>query len=340
MLQEGLSGIYTVLEEQRMARRWTLPLDRLTDQIDRVVIWQAGMVEEPQRKALESWVRRGGVALVGGEMEGFAGSLGPQQGEAGFPAAAHPTNLGVEQVSVGADRFLSSEGYLVHLKDEAGSPILVSWSLGRGRIYWSADTEWLTNKRIARAQNLDLALNILVPAPGKQVAFDEYHHGFRTATRWWQLLRGELQTFVLLLAVAIALLFWAYGARFGSPRPTPPGPPRAAVEYVYSMAQLYRRAQARRVVLQALYRSLTLELGRLLGGVRGLSHAQIAERTAHRARVKPEVILSLLNRIAPDQPHLPGEAELIKLARETEELQRRMRHAGFRDQREAGKGSK
>lgn len=341
MLEGGLHGIYAVLEQQQAARRWTLPLDRLGDEIDRVVIWDVDLLDDGEMADLVDWVEAGHTAVVGGNLAPLEAGFSEGDQETGLPVAAHPAHLGVREVSVGTLRFISGhEGNLIHLKDANGEPVLISWSVGQGRIYWSADTEWLSNKRIAQGQNLELALNILLPAQGKQVAFDEYHHGFQSASRWWQILRGPLKAFVALLAVVTAVLFWAYGARFGSPRPTPPGPPRAAVEYVYSMSQLYRRSQARGVVLQALYRSLLVELGRLLGGTRGLTHHQIAERTAHRAGVKPEALKSLLDRIAPDQQGVPSEADLIKLARETEELQRRMHNAGYRDQRDAPKGSR
>lgn len=365
-----------------------LGLDRLDEQVDRVVIWNVAELGDDQFDDLEDWVAAGHVALVGGDLAELAANLGsgstdvliPGQsdtaqgpghgeqrkpgpgasgnpalgqgswgiaalgsgsGETAHPGAAHPITLGVEQVSVGPDRFLGgTEAYLTHLRGEDGQPVLVSWAVEKGRIYWSADLEWLANGRIAQAQNLDLALQILLPTPGKMVAFDEYHHGYNAASRWWQILRGPLQLFVVLLALTLGLVFWAFGARFGSPRPTPPGPPRAAVEYVYSMAQLYRRARARRAVLQALYRSLRQSLSRLLGGTQNLSHAEIAERSAPQLRVKPEVIAGLLNRVDPGQANVPTDAELIKLTRETEELQRRMTHAGHRDQRVAGEGSK
>jgi|GEM_PF-2558491 len=337
--KESLSGIYAVLESQGAARRWELPMDRLheeSNQVDQLVIWSIDAMPPSDWEQVRNWVADGHTAMIGGYFADLYGGLTPSDSTQARSAAAHPVTNGIEAVAVGPDRFgLQDLDRLTLIQDDAGNPVLITWALGKGRFYWSADAAWLTNEKIAEAQNLDLALALLRPAPGKLVAFDEYHHGFQAASQWWQILRGPLQWFLVLLALATALLFWTYGVQFGAPRPTPPGPPRAAVEYVYSMSQLYRRAQARQVVLQSLYRSLTVSLGRLMGGARGHSHGEIAGRTAAQVGMEPAALQSLLDRLSPDQMIPPSEAELIKLARETEELQRRMQNAGFRDQRDA-----
>lgn len=303
--------------------------------MDRLVIWGVDSFEPEEQMALEDWVEQGNAALIGGWLPNFGVDWATGEGEVAYPTAVHAANAGIEQISTGPDRFgAGAEDRLIHLKDADGAPVLISWAVGDGRIYWSADTEWLSNQRIAYGQNLDLALQVLMPDTGGKVAFDEYHHGYASATRWWQILRGSLQTFLLLLIAAVALLFWAYGARFGSPRPAPATPPRAAVEYVYSMSQLYRRAGASGIVLQALYRSLSTRLGRLVGGARGLSHGEIARRSAQRTGLPAAEIERLLDQTAPNANRQPSEAELIQLARKTERLQRRIDHAGYRDQRD------
>ncbi len=218
----------------------------------------------------------------------------------------------------------------VHLAREDGTPVLVSWAHRDGRIYWSADPEWLTNARIGEGDNLTLALRLL--DGGGVVAFDEYSHGFRAAQQWWQILRGPLLRFTIQLAVALALLFWAFGARFGSPRQALAATPRAAVEYVYSMSHLYRQARARKMVSRELYRSLTRTLGRLLGGVRGISHVELARRTAERTGLETEKVATVLNRLTPEQGAELNEKDLIATAREVEEIQRRVRNARHRDQ--------
>ena len=336
----GLSAIYHVLSEAGQAQRWERKPGRLpsSPDIQTLVVWQPmNELTDDAWDELLAWVEQGHSLVVATDqwpqMPGPARPVGEGVARS---AAAHSLTVGIGDVMVGPRIFGSLDiPMLTHLTRADGAPVLVSQAHGQGRIYWSADVEWLTNGRIAQSDNFALALRLLTPAPGQQTAFDEYMHGFRAADRWWQLLRGPLQFFVIQLTVFLAVLFWAYGMRFGAPRALPVGPPRAAVEYIHSMSQLYRRAKARRIVLEALHRSLLRELGRLLGGIGGMSHAEIARRTAERTGAAPTQVERALAATAPTRTDKPGDEELIDLAQQCEAIQRRVRHAGFRDQRRA-----
>lgn len=174
---DGLSAIYAALAAEGLARRWELPPHRLPDEVDRLVLWNPGALQKEAWTDLLDWVHAGQTLIIAGERDRFPGA----------PSAP-------------AD----------------GSPVLVSWREGEGRVFWSADVLWLSNGRILEADNLDRALKLLTPRPGGQVAFNEYHHGFRQAERWWQILRGNLQMVALQLALALLLFYWAVGARFGA----------------------------------------------------------------------------------------------------------------------------
>ncbi len=305
-----------------------------------LVLWEPYEPDAEEWDELLAWVRDGGRLIYSGRTDRFGGRVAEIGSGPARHAAITPETIRIREIDSGPGSFTAlPEGALVHLTRDSGDPALISWPEGEGRIHWSADPEWLANGRIAKADNLDLALRLLTPPPGTKTAFDEYHHGYQVAERWWQILRGPLQVFLVQLGIALALLYWAYWVRFGSPRPTPASPPRAAVEYVYSMGQLYRRARARAMVLQSLRRSLMRTLGRLVGGATGLSHGEIARLTADQAGIPAEEIRALLDRLDPDQGPEPNEAELLLLTREAEELQRRVRSAGYRDQRDAGKGA-
>jgi hypothetical protein len=336
---DGLSAIYTVLAEEELAIRWERQPHRLRSEVDKFVLWQPDEVADADWNSLLDWVGEGHTLMIAGASH-LPGSVAEGGSIRAVSASAHPATVGVEAVSVGGGSFQTlDQPALVHLVAPDGRPVVASWAHGQGRIYWSADGEWLANGRIDQASNLTLAMNLLVPAPGKVTAFDEYHHGFGAAERWYQLLRGPLQGFLIQLSIALIALYWAYGVRFGAPRPLPPVPPRAAVEYVYSMSQLYRRAGARSLAAQALYRSLTRELSRLLGGLGSLPHGEIARRVAERTGLPAEQIASVLDRTGPQAARTPTDKELILLSREVEAIQRSVHNAGFRDQRHPGTGA-
>ena len=338
---QGLSGIYTVLDRQRMADRWERQFSRLGADVDKLVVWDPESIDTEEWDDLVRWVDSGHTLIISASLMHLPGTVGKAEPSTAVSASAHPATADISSVSMGAGVFTDLYGGpLVHLARPDGSPVLVSWGHGNGRIYWSADSEWLSNQRIASDSNLDLALNLLVPARGKVTAFDEYHHGYRAADRWWKLLSPSLQRFVLQLSIALLLLYWAFGTRFGAPRALPPVPPRAAVEYVYSMSQLYRRARARQVVTQSLYRSLTRELSRLLGGLGNMTHPEIARRAAERTGLNEGRLANVLDRLSPQAAPAPTDKELILLSREVEAIQRSVQNAGFRDQHHPGTGAK
>ena len=297
-------------------------------------------LETDEWQQLEKWVAGGGTVVIAiDKASRLAGSAKETDLHVAGSAVASPVTAGVGRISTGGGAFsLMREGALTLLTQTDGTPVLVTWAHGKGRFYWSADAGWLTNEHIGREENLTLALGLLLPTPGQLVYFDERHHGYEAADTWWQLLRGHLQWFVIILALAAAVLFWAYGTRFGAPVPAPAGPARASVEYVFSMSQLYRRAGARSVVTQNLHRSLVRDLSRLLGGIEGLSHQEIARRTAERTGLLPGRIEAALDQTA--APIHTNDKDLILLSREVEIIQRSVHNAGFRDQRRPGTGAR
>lgn len=307
--------------------RWERLPDRLPDSVGTLVVWAPDLDDDAFWRDALNWAAAGGTLVVNAESDRLDGRLASLDESTARPAFVSPSVQGVTEVSVGPVAFKeygSADTALLVRQD--GRPVLISWPYGMGRIIRSADDAWLTNARIDKANNLELALGILTPPAGSKVAFDEYHHGYQAVDRWYQILRGSLQVFLIELAFAIAVLYWAFGARFGAPLALPETPQRAAIEYVHSMSRLYRRARAQNVALQALYTSLSRELSRVIGGAGGLTHAEIASRAAPMIGLPAERIQSALDRLNPERKTPPTDKELIDLAREAEAIQRSMQH--------------
>lgn len=180
-------------------------------------------------------------------------------------------------------------------------PILIRMTHGQGVIWVTTDTELLTNGSLRDPDNAKLALGVLGNLPrGSVVSFDEYHHGLKGAegtfanavynTPWgWGLI------FTLLLGFGYLVL---NGKRFGRTIPVRRTLAlRTPSEYVVSMANLFRRANKRGMVLQHYRHALKRRLGRAFHLNPDLSDDRYVEMIM---RMRPELDQSELTRIFND----------------------------------------
>src|SRR5204862_5515509 len=101
------------------------------------------------------------------------------------------------------------------------------------------------NDQLLAGDNLELALRLVADLRrGGPVVFDEYHHGYGGFSPLGRGLDGRALAFAAVQGVAAACLYAAArGRRFGPPRVVPDPPRRSSLEFVRSMAALYRRAR-------------------------------------------------------------------------------------------------
>jgi len=152
------------------------------------------------------------------------------------------------------------------LKSESGSPgpvlnfvndrgaLVVDYPHGKGEIILLSDPYLVANNGINRADNLQLALNIVAGKEGL-IAFDEFHQGRAfTQNAIVQYFAG---TPVLALCGQLALIglavIWSRGTRLGRPLPLPQVDRRSSLEFVASMAELQQRAKAHDLALENIY---------------------------------------------------------------------------------------
>lgn len=181
-------------------------------------------------------------------------------------------------------------GYVPLARSEEGT-VLAGRLFGEGAILCIADPDILSNAGGSEADNVVLLANIAARAAGG-VYFDEYHHGFsRGPTGPVGLIqRSRAAGVVGSVAIGILVLLVAVGSRFGRPeRPYVP-PRRSQLEYVDSVAQLYRSAVARQVALTSLYQAA---VRRLTGATRvggDVTHSQLAHLASPRIGLPPKEI--------------------------------------------------
>src|SRR5262249_33079217 len=162
-------------------------------------------------------------------------------------AAASP------EVKVKRNELKGSPAPVTTFRNERGA-LLVDYAHGLGRIVLLSDPFIVANNGINRADNLQLAINVIM-GDGGMVAFDEFHQGHAyTHNALIQYFEG---TPVLAICGQLALIglaiVWSRGTRFARALPLPYVDRRSSLEFVASMAELQQRARAYDLALENIY---------------------------------------------------------------------------------------
>ena len=179
-------------------------------------------------------------------------------------------------------------------RNERGA-LLVDYAHGLGRIVLLSDPYMVANNGINRADNLQLAINVIM-GDGGMVAFDEFHQGHAyTHNALIQYFEG---TPVLAICGQLALIglaiVWSRGMRFARPLPLPYVDRRSSLEFVASMAELQQRAGAYDLALENIYARVRRVLVRHAGLNNSSPRAEIAARVASRSKLNQKQLESLM----------------------------------------------
>jgi hypothetical protein len=173
--------------------------------------------------------------------------------------------------------------------------LLIDYPYGRGRIVLLSDPYLVANNGINRADNLQLAINVIVGSGGI-VAFDEFHQG-RAATHN-ALIQYFEGTPVLAICAQLALIglaiVWSRGVRFARALPLAHVDRRSSLEFVASMAELQQRAKAHDLALENIYSRVRRVLVRHAGLNQNSPRAEIAERVAARSKLDQKELESIM----------------------------------------------
>ncbi len=185
---------------------------------------------------------------------------------------------------------------VVHFEGERGA-LLVDYPHGRGRIVLLSDPFIVANNGVSRADNLQLAINV-VAGYGGLMAFDEFHQGH--AAMHNALIQYFEGTPVMALCGQLALIglaiVWSRGRRFARPLPLPQVDRRSSLEFVASMAELQQRAKAHDLALENIYGRVRRALVRHAGLNNSSPRAAIAERVAVRSGLSRPELESLMRK--------------------------------------------
>ncbi len=159
---------------------------------------------------------------------------------------------------------------VIHMGDEKGA-ILADFKYGEGRVVFLSDPFVIANNGILRGSNLTLALNLVnslsAEESARTILFDEFHHGFHSESNpLVNYFRGTPMPWLLGQALLAGLLLaYTYGRRFARPLPLPRADRHSPLEFVGSMANLQRVAQARDLAIENIYPRFRSKVCRRLG---------------------------------------------------------------------------
>lgn len=343
----GSKGLYLWLQEIGLqVRRLERPLTGLPDEATVLLLLGPRLPpDEQELKALEKWVREGGVLVladdtVGGPVPGvWAGAsslkfgLRPRLGGSAAslrPAFASFYAEGVETIQpLGRVRFQrqDAEGWAPLFADRTGDVVAIK-RLGEGTLIAISDPSIFSNARLEIAGHARLVLNIMQGhAEGGVVLVDEYHHGYGQRDGLLRYLKGSVVPWILAQAALAFLAFLlARGTRFGAPVPVQEDARASSLEYVGALGDLYRRAGARRLAVEALARSFRRKLAEALGARLGEEVGQLGERAARRFGVRAERVKGCLT---PGPGTAASDEALLRFARAVHGLEGRLRRGAL-----------
>jgi hypothetical protein len=189
---------------------------------------------------------------------------------------------------------LASPAPVVHLADYRGA-LLADYPHGEGRITILSDPFIVANSGLSRADNLQLAINVLASGGGL-IAFDEYHQGHGiTKNEMLAYFEGTpVLATVGQVTLIVLLVLWTKGRRFARPLPLARVDRRSSLEFVASMAELQQRARAFDLAIENIYTRTRRVLVRYAGVEHNSTRAEIAARVAARSSIDRQQLESLM----------------------------------------------
>lgn len=275
-----------------------------------------------------------------GNWEGTMNPTGDMTGETAVPVLPAAVMNGVSSVQTSVltadlntyflgDTKTTDRGPISLLTTrKSNATVMVQSGFGKGSLTFLADPYIVSNRGIAKSDNLRLAVNMLHRGDGV-IAFDEYHHGHRyegnDLVAYFS--RTPVIAVVLQGCLIAGLFFLARSVRFGRALPEQKMPRTSKLEYVSAMAELQRRTRAYDVAVENAYDAFKRKCCRFFGfDISDVSSAVLAASIAERIGADRDEIVTLLSRCEDIvRGDGVGGREALKLVRRIREFERELR---------------
>jgi len=327
----GARAFYTLLEESQYGvMRWEKPFTELKERDPGTLIVIAPPVQynpdEDEITALNNWLDSGGLLIiVDREIKLGLGDAIINTEPAAVRSDVHPLQptsftRGIQRVAISelaTGVKVDSRSVTYHIGDTQ-SAILADARLGKGRVVLLTDQYIVANNGVSQADNVKLGLNLLADRPPGKIAFDEYHHGYGHTWAGGGIMsyfRGTPVPWMLAQGALIAVLVvYSYGKRFGRPIPLRRERRTTNLEFVSSMANITRLAEASDLAMEDIYSEFRKRLCRFSGVSPKLENSKLAAAAARRSRIDARDLSEVLTRCEEVAEGTPvSEGELLKL---------------------------
>lgn len=336
----GTLAFYTLLKESGFSvSRFEKPFtDLKPHEPDTLVIIAPPVTLNPSEEeigGLGKWIEEGGVAIIiDREIDVTIGGaeISTSSAEPGSivrPIQPTPYTRGVERLSLSeyAKRVrVQGKAATYHIGDGKAA-VLADARVGKGRLILLTDPRVVANNGLAEADNVMVALNLFVDSSGGNIAFDEYHHGYGRSAAGGGLMayfRGTPVPWMMGQAALIAVVVvYSFGRRFARPIPLRQERRTTNLEFVSSMANITRLAQASDLAIQNIYSEFRKQLCRFSGLPVKIDTGRLAAvAAANRAGIDSQELATLLSRC---EEVAAGEkisdSELLKLVSRIREIE-------------------
>ena len=335
----GTQAYYSLLEEGHYpVTRFEKPFTELQDhQPGTLVMIAIPPTHNPgdeEFAALNKWVEAGGLLIIIDRVIDIRiGDANIQTERADAKSQVHPlqpTRLtrNVQRLALSdqSQRVkVDSRAVTYHIGDDQAA-LLADAEVGKGRVVVLSDPHVVANNGIGEADNVMLAMNLINERPAGKIAFDEFHHGYGASTTGGGLMsyfRGTPVPWMMAQAGLIAaLVVYSFGRRFGRPLPLRRERRTTNLEFVSSMANITRLAEATDLAMENIYSEFRKRLCRYSAVPPGTDNQKLASAASRRSKLDSRELSLLLwrcDKVARGDE--TSDSELLKLTTRIREIE-------------------
>lgn len=338
---DGTKALYMLLQQQGTAvSQVTTPVPQGRGLM--IMLEPAGALDQQECQQVLAWVEQGNTVLVNSDDSVDVYPYLHCEFTPGITGKMDDSDSGVSNVYVNSQnpllkdvRELTLTGHMRLKKhpdmtfsygDEHGI-YLAECRKGKGRIiFLTTSPDLFTNKAINQKDNLILFLNIVRLYGQEGTWFNDRSSAMAWKQQsasplldrsdFWKIFSWPWRLMTIQCMLVVLCLFYSWGKRFGRAVPLAKHVEQPAGDYVICLANIYRQARARQLVLDSIYQGFRQELEKYLGISPLLSDEELVRICSSRQCVDAEQLKYLLARCSGllTRQNL-REAELLEMAR-------------------------